>query len=241
MNNITVLSSAYSIPGSFPISGSDIISIIEDYFKMEKGDIKLKTRIREISKPRQIAIWMLGNRNISKSENQLPGWNKIIRDHFPLFDNATMIHSFKAVENDMLTNKVFRSKIHDIQEIIKQKEKQIKQYKMNVEQIAKTCYEVNKAYCESIGDYSQPGWIDAHDWQKKSVINGVKFHLENPDSKPSDSHNNWMKEKLKDGWKYGEKKDPEKKEHPCIVEYEFLDAEQQTKDKLFLSVVRSFE
>ena len=25
-------------------------------------------------------------------------------------------------------------------------------------QIAKTCYEVNKVYCESIGDFSQPKW-----------------------------------------------------------------------------------
>lgn len=112
---------------------------------------------------------------------------------------------------------------------------------MNIEQIAKTCHEVNRAFCESIGDFSQPSWADAPQWQKESAINGVNFHLANPNSKPCDSHNNWMAEKLKDGWKFGEVKNPETKEHPCMVEYEQLPKEQQTKDALFISVVRSFE
>jgi hypothetical protein len=112
---------------------------------------------------------------------------------------------------------------------------------MNIEQIAKTCHEVNKAFCEHLGDNSQPKWEDAPDWQKESAMNGVKYHLENPNSKPSNSHNNWMAEKKADGWTYGEVKDPEKKEHPCMVEYEELPKDQQTKDSLFIAVVRSFE
>ena len=112
---------------------------------------------------------------------------------------------------------------------------------MNVEQIAKTCHEVNRAYCSSIGDNSQPAWEDAPEWQKESAKNGVKFHLGNPNSKPSDSHENWMAEKEKDGWKYGPVKNPEIKEHPCMVPYEQLPVEQQTKDALFIAVVRSFE
>ena len=39
---------------------------------------------------------------------------------------------------------------------------------MNIKQIAKTCHEVNKAFCESIGDASQPSWNDAPQWQKIS-------------------------------------------------------------------------
>ncbi len=111
---------------------------------------------------------------------------------------------------------------------------------MKTVQIAKTCHEVNKAFCESIGDNSQPSWDDAPDWQRESAINGVNFHLENPDSKPSDSHDNWMKEKSEAGWKFGDVKDAKKKEHPCMVAYDKLPKEQQTKDALFISVVRSF-
>lgn len=107
-------------------------------------------------------------------------------------------------------------------------------------QVAKTCHEVNKTYCESVGDNSQPNWDEAPEWQKESAINGVKFHLENPDSTPVDSHNNWMKEKVAAGWMYGDIKDPEKKVHPCIREYDSLPIAQKTKDSLFIAVVRSF-
>ena len=44
-------------------------------------------------------------------------------------------------------------------------------------EIAKLCHEVNRAYCESLGDMSQPRWEDAPDWQRQSAINGVKFHM----------------------------------------------------------------
>ena len=108
-------------------------------------------------------------------------------------------------------------------------------------QIAKTCHEVNRAYCQSIGDNSQPAWSDAPEWQRTSAINGVGYHLSNPDSKPEDSHNSWLEEKKRTGWKYGPVKDPEKKEHPCFVPYDELPPEQQVKDALFLGVVRSFE
>lgn len=112
---------------------------------------------------------------------------------------------------------------------------------MDKKLIAKTCYNVNKAYCETLGDMSQPEWDLALEWQKESVLNGVEFHLSNPDSKPCDSHDNWMAEKEKDGWVYGVEKNPEKKEHPCMIPYDELPIEQQTKDALFIAVVRSFE
>lgn len=110
---------------------------------------------------------------------------------------------------------------------------------MQVEQIAKVCHEANRAYCENIGDNSQPTWENAPDWQKKSAVTGVQYHLDNPNSKPEDSHNSWLKEKEADGWKYGEVKNPETKEHPCYVPYEQLPVEQQKKDYLFLGVVRA--
>lgn len=110
-----------------------------------------------------------------------------------------------------------------------------------IEQIAKTCHEVNKALCEFQGDDSQPTWENAPDWQKDSARNGVLFHLNNPTSKPEDSHNSWLKEKEETGWKFGEVKDPEKKEHPCMVSYENLPESQRVKDHLFISVVRSFQ
>ena len=103
--------------------------------------------------------------------------------------------------------------------------------------IAEACHNANKAYCESIGDTSQPSWQDAPENIKNSVISGVRFHLNNPNAKPEDSHNNWLKDKTADGWKYGEVKNMETKEHPCFVPYNELPEDQQKKDSIFILTV----
>lgn len=108
---------------------------------------------------------------------------------------------------------------------------------MRLEFIAECCHEINRTYCEGLGDTSQPPWSEAPLWQKESAIQGVQFVIDNPDVGPEDQHENWMKVKIDDGWKYGPVKDPEKKEHPCMVPYDQLPIEQQTKDKLFRKVV----
>ena len=109
------------------------------------------------------------------------------------------------------------------------------------ERIARVCHEVNRAYCEAIGDYSQVPCNRAPDWQRQSAINGVRFHQSHPNSTPADSHKSWLAEKEADGWKYGPKKDPEAKEHPCFVPYEELPQEQRAKDYIFLGIVRAME
>lgn len=111
--------------------------------------------------------------------------------------------------------------------------------KETIEKIARVCHEANRAYCQTIGDNSQPSWEDAPAWQKESAINGVQFHLNTPNAKPSDSHDSWLKEKELAGWKYGPVKDAEKKEHPCFVPYDELPADQKIKDALFIAVVHS--
>lgn len=115
---------------------------------------------------------------------------------------------------------------------------------MNNEQIARVCHEANRAYCQSIGDMSQPVWDEAPEWQKKSAVNGVAFHIESMNNgvepNPAASHENWLKEKLADGWVYGEKKDPDAKTHPCCIAYDQLPADQRQKDYIFIAVVKAF-
>lgn len=112
---------------------------------------------------------------------------------------------------------------------------------MRVEEIAKVCHEVNKAYCEALGDMSQQSWEEAPEWQKSSAINGVEFHLANPTAGPDSSHVSWMNQKTEEGWKYGPVKDVEKKEHPCYVPYDQLPTEQKAKDYLFRQIVHSLK
>lgn len=114
---------------------------------------------------------------------------------------------------------------------------------MDVNQIARICHEANRAYCQSIGDDSQPTWDAAPEWQRQSAIKGVEFHLaaiakgEKPTA--SASHDSWLEEKRLDGWKFGAVKDADKKEHPCFVPYSELPLAQRRKDYLFGAVVES--
>jgi hypothetical protein len=103
--------------------------------------------------------------------------------------------------------------------------------------VAMVCHQANKAWCEANGDHSQPNWEDAPEWQKESAINGLKYRVENPGSGHDAMHNNWMKEKVADGWVYGSVKNPDTKIHPCIVPFEELPLFQQQKDVLFSSIV----
>lgn len=107
-----------------------------------------------------------------------------------------------------------------------------------IDRIARVCHEVNRAYCESMGDTSQPIWEDAPQWQRESARMGVDLHLMG-EFGPEASHISWMQHKLDDGWVYGPVKDPVKKEHPCLVPFDQLPREQQAKDFIFRAVVHA--
>ena len=108
-----------------------------------------------------------------------------------------------------------------------------------VERIARVAHEVNRAYCESLGDLSQQPWGLAPKWQRESARLGVYFHMANPDAGPEASHESWASEKLANGWVYGPLKDPIAKTHPCLVPFNELPQEQQAKDFLFRAVVHA--
>jgi hypothetical protein len=104
-----------------------------------------------------------------------------------------------------------------------------------LEACARAAHEANRAYCIAIGDMSQPSWDDAPEWQKSSARNGVSGALAG--ATPEQSHESWLAEKVATGWKYGPVKDPEKKEHHCIVPYNELPKEQRAKDAIYIAVV----
>lgn len=107
------------------------------------------------------------------------------------------------------------------------------------EDIARTAHEVNKAYCEALGDNSQPAWEDAPEWQRESARMGVDLHTMG-DFGPEASHIiSWMRQKEDDGWVYGPVKNPDKKEHHCMVPFDQLPREQQAKDFIFRGVVHA--
>jgi len=110
---------------------------------------------------------------------------------------------------------------------------------MTQEQVARVAHEVNRAYCQALGDESQATWEDAPQWQRDSTMLGVKLHTENPNASASASHASWMLHKVADGWTYGPEKKPDLKQHNCIVPFEQLPESQQAKDFIFRGVVHA--
>lgn len=108
---------------------------------------------------------------------------------------------------------------------------------MTPEQIAQIAHEVNRGYCASLGDVSQPAWADATEADRASKLAGVKMYAEKPESTPEQAHESWLATKAAEGWKYGETKNAKKKEHPCFKPYAELPAEQRAKDYIFRAAV----
>ena len=110
---------------------------------------------------------------------------------------------------------------------------------MNKEHIARVAHEVNRAYCQALGDYTQPAWEDAPQWQRESALLGVQLHTDNPYAGPQACHESWMAQKVAKGWTYGPDKKPDLKQHHCIVPFDDLPQAQQAKDYIFRAVVHA--
>lgn len=103
--------------------------------------------------------------------------------------------------------------------------------------LAAAAHMANRAYCIALGDVSQPVWEVAPEWARVSAIKGVEAALKG--ATPRESHEGWLAEKVATGWKYGQIKNTETKEHPCMVPYDELPPEQRLKDAIFLTTIRS--
>lgn len=105
--------------------------------------------------------------------------------------------------------------------------------------IARVCHEANRAYCATLGDYSQPSWDEAPKWQRASACLGVDALIADPSLSAEDMHKRWAAHKTAEGWVYGPVKDAKAKTHPCLVPFDDLPEDQQRKDNLFQAIVRA--
>lgn len=102
---------------------------------------------------------------------------------------------------------------------------------------ARAAHNVNRAFCDVVGPPALT-WEVTPEAHKQSVIAGVTAIYEDSSFTPEQVHENWAQIKLDEGWKYGPVKDETKKEHPCLVPYGDLPADQRYKNMLFAATVR---
>lgn len=110
---------------------------------------------------------------------------------------------------------------------------------IDFEWVCKLAHELNRTLCIQLGDDSHKDWDSSEEWVKDSTRKGVAFHILNPDATPEQSHQNWLNQKVTEGWACGPEKDTEAKTHPCMVPYQDLPTDHRIKDHLFRSAVLS--
>jgi hypothetical protein len=110
-----------------------------------------------------------------------------------------------------------------------------------VQQCARICHEVHRAYAFSIGDSSQPHWYNASQEAKVAAIDVVKAHLDSGLTMSAETwHDTWLAMKKAAGWRYGDYLDNDKKRDPRMLPYIKLPQEQRTKDWLVRAAVHAF-
>lgn len=102
---------------------------------------------------------------------------------------------------------------------------------------AEAAHEMNRVYCQALGDTSQLIWGYAPEWQRQSALQGVDGVFQG--NGPGASHESWLAQKLADGWRHGQIKDPVAKTHPSMLPFHELPLEEQQKDHLFVQTVHA--
>ena len=107
----------------------------------------------------------------------------------------------------------------------------------DVELISAVVHEALRAFVDEIGEPPLPPWTEAPEWMRSATLDGVRFRLENPYAPSSAQHDQWMREKLEGGWRYGPTKDEAAKTHPSLLPYAELSETEKRKDALFAAIV----
>ena len=112
--------------------------------------------------------------------------------------------------------------------------------KLTVIEIAKIARNIDRMYCASINDTIPEMWERCTESEKDKTLRGISYHLQN-DLSPEDSHMNWVKQKIAEGWCYDMNYDPVLKLSPHLIPYNQLPVEQRAKDHIFRALVRGLK
>lgn len=95
--------------------------------------------------------------------------------------------------------------------------------------------DANIHYCLNINEPPPPAWDGLTNAMQEGMIKGAQMALAG--SSPEQSHENWCKTRLAEGWEYATITDRDNKKHACLVPYNELPEAQRVKDALFQGIV----
>lgn len=73
-------------------------------------------------------------------------------------------------------------------------------------------------------------------WREK-VLAAVDMHISHPDKTPEQAHDEWVAQRVADGWTYADARDDAKKEHPMIRPWVELPFERRVQDTVLHALV----
>ena len=106
--------------------------------------------------------------------------------------------------------------------------------------MARVLHDANKVWSEYNGDENQKNWDETPELVKNSMLNSMKWRLENLNAPVKDSHDYWLKAKTDDGYTYGKVECHVKKIHPRLLPFEDLNYSDQFKSWTFMFNMRSY-
>ena len=77
----------------------------------------------------------------------------------------------------------------------------------------------------------QPWNAEINEDQMESLLDGIAYLEGHPEATPKSNHENWMREKISQGWKFGRVKDFENKTHPDLVPFDQLPEVEKRKTR----------
>lgn len=115
------------------------------------------------------------------------------------------------------------------------------QYKEELTAIARAAHTANLLFSEfhpmdvSVADGRT--WDEHSEQERQESVDYISYLIKNPLLDGREAHDAWMVKKQEAGWKFGRVKNNEKKEHPCMVPYNQLNAYDMFKDDLYVAVI----
>lgn len=107
----------------------------------------------------------------------------------------------------------------------------------HLEAISMTVHQALRAWCSATQQRVMPDWGEAPEWMRDSTRESVQFVIDNPESGAGAQHDQWMQQKIRDGWVYGAERDDDQKRHPSLVAFVHLPENERKKDKLVCAIV----
>jgi hypothetical protein len=97
---------------------------------------------------------------------------------------------------------------------------------------ARTVHEALRAWVHAHGQHDIPAWDEAPEWMQASTRESILHALQPSAPDACSQHEQWLAQKVRDGWAWGPVKDAAAKTHPLIVPYASLPDWERRKDAL---------